>query len=268
MLDDGLLATAADGAEPVSMAFAIHQTPTIPSGMVASQGRVAHGFGRRRSTSPCEAGAATPPCRTTTSDPIPIACEMVGAFQAMVTRRVDVFDPAVVTVASIQAGTTSNVIPETAELYGTVRTVSEKARDAVIADIERVATGIASAHGATAEVEITRGYPVTVNHDDAAAFALETAGRLLGAEHAIEMPTPVMGAEDWSYVLQQVPRRHGVPRHPPARGGRPRRRPQPLQPHGARRGRHGGRHRHLRRRRPQVAGATTVMVPAIGSTST
>ena len=77
------------------------------------------------------------------SDPIPIACEMVGAFQSMVTRRVDVFDPAVVTVARIQAGTTSNVIPETAELYGTVRTVSEKARDAVLADIEQVAQGLA-----------------------------------------------------------------------------------------------------------------------------
>ena len=75
------------------------------------------------------------------SDPIPVACEMVGALQTMVTRRVDVFDPAVVTVARIQAGTTSNVIPETAELYGTVRTVSEKARDAVLADIEQVVAG-------------------------------------------------------------------------------------------------------------------------------
>jgi hippurate hydrolase len=140
-----------------------------------------------------------------TSDPIPIACEMVGAFQTMVTRRVDAFDPAVVTVARIQAGTTSNVIPETAELYGTVRTVSEKARDAVLADIERVARGLADAHGATAEITITRGYPVTVNDGDAATFALETATALFGEQKAIEMPTPVMGAEDWSYVLQQVP---------------------------------------------------------------
>ena len=130
---------------------------------------------------------------------------MVGAFQAMVTRRVDVFDPAVVTVARIQAGTTSNVIPETAELFGTVRTVSEKARDAVLADIERVASGLAAAHGATAEISIVRGYPVTVNDVDAARFALDTAGALLGEANAVEMPDPVMGAEDWSYVLQQVP---------------------------------------------------------------
>jgi len=204
MLDDGLLQQAADGAEPVSMAFAIHQSPTIPSGVIASKGQSllasADSF---LITVRGRGGHASMPHHTT--DPIPIACEMVGAFQAMVTRRVDVFDPAVVTVARIQAGTTSNVIPESAELFGTVRTVSEKARDAVLADIEQVARGVASAHGATAEIEIVRGYPVTVNDVDAAQFALDTAGALLGARSAIEMPNPVMGAEDWSYVLQQVP---------------------------------------------------------------
>ena len=168
MLADGLLATAADGAEPVSMAFAI-----------------------------------------------------VTALQAMVTRRVDVFDPAVVTVAKIRAGTTTNVIPETATLWGTIRTVSEKTRLAVMEDIERLAQGLATAHGATAEVELIHGYPVTVNHDAAAAFALDTARRVLGDHQAIEMPTPVMGAEDWSYVLQEVngamaflgTRPKGVPPH-------------------------------------------------------
>lgn len=204
MLEDGLLATAADGAEPVSMAFAIHQSPTIPSGVIATKGSSllasADSF---TITVRGRGGHASMPHHA--SDPIPIACEMVGAFQSMVTRRVDVFDPAVVTVARIQAGTTSNVIPETAELHGTVRTVSEKARDAVLADIEQVARGVASAHGAAAEIAIVRGYPVTVNDEDAAQFALATAGILLGERSAVEMPNPVMGAEDWSYVLQQVP---------------------------------------------------------------
>jgi len=204
MLDEGLLATAAAGAEPVSLAFAIHQSPSIPSGMIASKGAsLMASADTFLITVRGRGGHASMPHQT--SDPIPIACEMVGAFQSMVTRRVDVFDPAVVTVARIQAGTTSNVIPETAELYGTVRTVSEKARDAVLADIEQVAQGLAAAHGATAEIEVVRGYPVTVNDPDAAAFALATATDLLGAEHALEMPTPVMGAEDWSYVLQKVP---------------------------------------------------------------
>ncbi len=204
MLDDGLLATASLGAQPVTMAFALHQSPSIPSGMVTSKGQsLMASADTFLVTVRGKGGHASMPHHA--GDPIPIACEMVGAFQAMVTRRVDVFDPAVVTVARIQAGTTSNVIPETAELYGTVRTVSEKARDAVLADIERVARGIAAAHGATAEITIARGYPVTVNDTDAARFALDTAATLLGERNAVEMPTPIMGAEDWSYVLQQVP---------------------------------------------------------------
>jgi hippurate hydrolase len=138
-------------------------------------------------------------------DPVPIACEIVTAIQAMITRRVDVFDPAVVTVSKIRAGTTSNVIPEDAQLLGTIRTVSERTRTAVLDDLRRLAEGIAAAHGAEATVDIGFGYPVTVNDDDAAAFALDTARLLLGESAAIEMPTPVMGAEDWSYVLQQVP---------------------------------------------------------------
>ncbi len=204
MLDDGLLATASAGAQPVTMAFALHQSPSIPSGMVTSKGQsLMASADTFLVTVRGKGGHASMPHHA--GDPIPIACEMVGAFQAMVTRRVDVFDPAVVTVARIQAGTTSNVIPETAELYGTVRTVSERARDAVLADIERVARGIAAAHGATAEITIARGYPVTVNDTDAARFALDTAAALLGERNAVEMPTPIMGAEDWSYVLQQVP---------------------------------------------------------------
>lgn len=204
MLDEGLLATAGAGAAPVSMAFAIHQSPTIPSGLIASKGdSLMASSDTFLITVRGRGGHASMPHHT--SDPIPIACEMVGAFQAMVTRRVDVFDPAVVTVARIQAGTTSNVIPESAELFGTVRTVSERARDAVLADIEQVARGVASAHGATAEISVVRGYPVTVNDPGAARFALDTAATLFGADHSVEMPNPVMGAEDWSYVLQQVP---------------------------------------------------------------
>jgi hippurate hydrolase len=204
MLEDGLLATVGHGAEPVSMAFAIHQTPTIPSGMIATKGRaLLASADELEITVRGKGGHASMPHHA--GDPIPIACEIVTALQTMVTRRVDAFDPAVVTVAKIRAGSTTNVIPETATLWGTIRTVSESTRTAVMADIERLATGIASAHGATAEVELTHGYPVTVNHDAAAAFCLETAGLLLGEDATVEMPTPVMGAEDWSYVLQEVP---------------------------------------------------------------
>ena len=127
------------------------------------------------------------------------------ALQTMVTRRVHVFDPAVVTIAKIEAGTTRNVIPETAHLLGTVRTVSEPTRENVLAGVRRVAEGVAAAHGAEVEVEITRGYPVTVNDDRFARFVLDTARELLGPDGAQQANNPMMGAEDFSYVLQRVP---------------------------------------------------------------
>jgi len=204
MLDEGLLERAGAGAAPVSMAFAIHQSPTIPSGVIATKGHtIMASTDNFQITVRGRGGHASMPHHA--GDPIPTACEIVTALQAMVTRRVDAFDPAVVTVAKIRAGTTTNVIPETATLWGTIRTVSEKTRAAVREDIERTAVGIAAAHGASAEVELVAGYPVTVNDADAARFALATAAELFGAAAAVEIPTPVMGAEDWSYVLQAVP---------------------------------------------------------------
>src|SRR3546814_613915 len=142
MLEEGLLAKASDGADPVSMAFAIHQSPSIPSGMIASKGRsIMASADEFRITVRGRGGHASMPHQA--ADPIPIACEIVSSLQAMVTRRVDAFDPAVVTVAKIRAGTTTNVLPETATLWGTIRAVSERTRSAVMEGIERVATLLA-----------------------------------------------------------------------------------------------------------------------------
>jgi hippurate hydrolase len=138
-------------------------------------------------------------------DPIPIACEIVQAIQTMVTRRVDVFDPAVVTIAQIQGGTTNNIIPESVFLFGTIRTVSDERRVAVREGVRQVAEGIAAAHGATAEVDLEAGYPVTINDADYAAFVTDTARDLIGEDRVRELKSPIMGAEDFSYVLQQVP---------------------------------------------------------------
>jgi len=129
----------------------------------------------------------------------------VQAFQTLVTRRVHVFDPAVVTVAKIEAGTTRNVIPETASLLGTIRTVSEATRERVLDGVRRVAEGVAAAHGAEVAVELIRGYPVTVNDPDFAGFVLDTARELLGPEAVHATSHPIMASEDFSYVLQRVP---------------------------------------------------------------
>jgi hippurate hydrolase len=199
MLDEGLL----DGLD-VTRAFAIHQSPSLPAGLVATRGGpLLASADEFTVTVRGKGGHASMPHQA--NDPVPVACAMVGAFQTMVTRRVDVFDPAVVTVARVRAGSTHNVIPETAELLGTVRSTSERTRTLVHAELERIATKYAEAHDLTATFELVRGYPVTVNDHDAAAWVRDVAGRMIGEDLVVDMPAPVMGAEDWSYVLQVVP---------------------------------------------------------------
>lgn len=200
MIEEGLM----EGDRAPGAAFAIHITPTLPSGWLATKpGPFMASADVLRITVKGSGGHASMPHQAL--DPIPIACEIVGAVQAMVTRTVDAFDPAVVTIARIEAGTTNNVIPEVAHLTGTIRTVSEGTRSMVLDALRRLAEGIAGAHGAEASVDIEQGYPVTVNDDDFAAFALEVATDVVGEDRTRRMPTPVMGAEDFSYLLQRVP---------------------------------------------------------------
>jgi len=207
MLEEGLLDVppASDGsASPVDAAFALHITSALPSGWVSTRGGPAMAASDTvtvRITG--KGGHASEPHRAL--DPIPVACEIVTALQTMVTRSVDVFDPAVVTIGRISAGTTVNVIPETAEIEGTIRTTSERTRAKVHDGIRRVAEGVAAAHGCDCDVEVVLGYPVTTNDDAFAEFSLEVAADVAGADHTVRLPNPVMGAEDFSYVLQQVP---------------------------------------------------------------
>jgi hippurate hydrolase len=207
MLEEGLLdlPSRSDGsASPVSGAFALHVTSTLPTGVVTTKaGPIMASADRIEITVTGRGGHASEPFRAL--DPVPIACEMVQAMQTMVTRRIDVFDPAVVTVGSIHAGTTNNVIPETAQIVGTVRTVSEPTRARVRDGLRRLVENIAAAHGAEARLDIEPGYPVTVNSSDFAAFASSSARDLLGEDNVLTLPNPVMGAEDFSYVLQRVP---------------------------------------------------------------
>jgi metal-dependent amidase/aminoacylase/carboxypeptidase family protein len=117
-----------------------------------------------------------------------------------------VFDPGVLTVASIKAGTTTNVIPETAVILGTIRAVSEQTRKILLDGLARVAEHVAAAHGCTAEVtQLPESYPVTVNAEEGAERVLEVASSVLGEDRVIRGPEPLMGAEDWSFVLNKVP---------------------------------------------------------------
>jgi len=200
MIEEGLL----DGTAPPKGAFALHVTHRMTAGAIAARPGPAMASGDTlQIVVRGKGGHASAPHDCL--DPIPIACEIVQAFQTLVTRRVHVFDPAVVTVAKIEAGTTRNVIPDTATLLGTIRTVSEATRERVLDGVRRVAEGVAAAHGAEVAVELIRGYPVTVNDADFAGFVLDTARELLGPEAVHATSHPIMASEDFSYVLQRVP---------------------------------------------------------------
>jgi amidohydrolase len=208
MLDEGLLQVAphaVDGSEsPVTAAFAMHITSSSPLGYVATRvGPVMASSDTLHIVVRGRGGHASEPYRAL--DPIPIACEIVQALQTMVTRRIDVFDPTIVTVAKIVAGTTSNVIPETAEILGTIRAVSAKTRSRVHDGIRRVAEGVAAAHEADVDVEVTLGYPVTVNGEGFTDFSMGVAADVLGRDKVVRLPNPVMGAEDFSYVIERIP---------------------------------------------------------------
>jgi hippurate hydrolase len=207
MLDEGLLQVPArtDGSEsPITGAYALHITTNLPSGWIASKGgSIMASADQLIITVTGRGGHASQP--HSALDPIPIACEIVQALQTMVTRTVDVFDPAVVTVGRIVAGTRNNIIPETALVDGTMRAVSEQTRAKVRDGIRRVAEGVASAHDAQVSVEFIDGYPVTSNDPGSADFALGVAKELLGDQSVVRMPNPIMGAEDFSYVLNRIP---------------------------------------------------------------
>ena len=207
MLDEGMLdvPTLTDGtASPVTGAFAIHMTSALPTGWVSTRpGAVMASADVLRVTVTGRGGHASEPFRAL--DPVPVACEIVTALNSMITRSIDPFDPAVLTVARLVAGTTNNVIPETAMIEGTIRAVSERTRAKVHDGVKRVADGIAAAHGCGAEAVIEYGYPVTTNNDRFADFSLGLAREVAGTRATVELPHPVMGAEDFSYVLNEVP---------------------------------------------------------------
>jgi amidohydrolase len=139
------------------------------------------------------------------ADPIPAACEMVTALQTLVTRRFDVFDPVVITVGSFHAGTVNNVIPDEATFEATLRSFSHEAQRRLHNETVRLVESIGQAHGLTVEAEYLDSYPVTVNDAAEAEFARSTAADLFGADRAITPAQPLTGAEDFSYVLNEVP---------------------------------------------------------------
>jgi len=201
MIDEGVLDA---GGRPIERAFALHITSTETSGVIRSRAgamlAAADSFTVRVAG---RGGHGAMPADAL--DPMPAAAAMVGAIQTLVTRRISVFEPVVATVARVTAGTTSNIIPEVAELEGTIRSLSEASRAKMRAELPKMCQHIAAAYGCRADVKIKPGYPVTVNDDVIGPYVLDLASTVLGSRYAAPMPNPLMGAEDFSYVLQKVP---------------------------------------------------------------
>ena len=199
MIAEGLLDDPAPDA-----AFALHVFPNVPGGIVACRaGALLASADTIAATIRGRGGHAAMPHDAI--DPVPIACEAVLALQSHVARRTTFTDPAVLSITRIAGGTAHNVIPDQVELLGTLRTLSDKMREQMQAAFERIVTKIAEAHGATAEVRIDEGYPPTVNDPRAVDLVKRLAAEQFGGGAYHEVPAPIMGAEDFSYVLQKVP---------------------------------------------------------------
>ncbi|HET7762216.1 MAG TPA: M20 family metallopeptidase [Phycicoccus sp.] len=138
-------------------------------------------------------------------DPVPVACEVVLAFQTAVTRRFSIWDPVVLTVGRVAAGTKDNIIPDDAHVEATLRTFSREQRALAHEVVAQVADGVAAAHGMTADVVIENGYPVTVNDEAEFAFARGVVTDLFGAGRWADMVNPEAGSEDMAFVLEEVP---------------------------------------------------------------
>ncbi|GAA3206499.1 M20 family metallopeptidase [Nonomuraea helvata] len=202
MIGEGVLDAA--GARPVA-AYGMHVVSAmLPPGLFASRpGPIMAAADTFLVTVKGRGGHGSSPHRSL--DPIQAGCEMVTALQTMVTRGFDVFDPVVVTVGSFHGGSADNVIPDEARFEATVRTFSKDTRTKVKRRLVEVVRGIAAAHGLEVEASFGMGYPVTVNNESEAAFVGRTADELFGPGRYFVSPQPVMGSEDFSYVLEEVP---------------------------------------------------------------
>jgi hippurate hydrolase len=197
MIADGLLDPLPDAA------FALHIMPNYRHGVLAVRaGAMLAAADMLEIVVEGRGGHASMPHFS--RDPVPAACEIVTAIQTLVTRRFPASEAMVVTVTQLEAGHAHNVIPDRAVLKGTVRTLSPERRQAVRGALRTLAEGIATAHECQAEVTITEGFPPTLNDPRAAALFEAVATGLPGGAFE-RMEHPIMGAEDFSYVLEKVP---------------------------------------------------------------
>jgi hippurate hydrolase len=198
MIEDGLL----DIERPDS-AFALHIYPNARAGAIQTRpGALLASTDALNFTIRGAGGHAAMPHDA--MDPIPVAAEIVTALSVFIARQIPATDPAVLSITKIEAGSAYNIIPDEVQMIGTLRTLSQKTREKAREGLKRIAENIAIAHGCTADVRIDDGYPVTMC-DPRAVSLLKQISEDLEPGQWQPMPAPIMGGEDFSYVLREVP---------------------------------------------------------------
>ncbi|VAW21186.1 N-acetyl-L,L-diaminopimelate deacetylase [hydrothermal vent metagenome] len=199
MVDDGLMEKF-----NISEIFGMHNFPGIPAGQFAiREGGIMAATDEFTINIKGVGGHAAMPHLTV--DPILVATQLTNTLQSLVSRNVDPIQSAVVSVTQINAGKAFNIIPATARLNGTVRTLNEDVRALVETRMREMVENFAPAFGATAELIFKRGYPVTVNARDQTRFAVKIASEIVGADKVNDNTNPVMGGEDFSYMANARP---------------------------------------------------------------
>ena len=189
---------------PMSSVFGMHNMPGIPLGRFALKpGVMMAGYDRFEVTVKGAGGHAATPHKTI--DPIPVAATIILALQSIVSRNMDPAHSAVISVTQLNAGDTHNVIPETATLGATVRYLNQADRSAIETKVRDICTHIASAYGAEAEINYTRGYPPTINTNKETELCAGVLQEIFGRTNVDLAPEPMMGSEDFAYMLQEKP---------------------------------------------------------------
>ena len=201
MIEDGLFERF-----PVKGVYGLHNWPGLPIGQFAvARGPAMASADRLEIIVQGKGGHGAMPHLA--RDPIVAAAEIVLSLQTIVSRVIDPLEPAVLSITSIHAGEAFNVIPDTVEMRGTFRTLSDATADLIKTEIRRICDGVAAAHGMTVEVKPsrTKPYPTTVNHPRETDIAVAAMRAVVGAENVHDGIKPVMGAEDFAFMLNRVP---------------------------------------------------------------
>ena len=198
MIKDGLFKQF-----PMDAVYGMHNWPGLPvGGFALSSGPVMASSNEFHITIHGKGAHAALPHNGI--DPVPVACQMVQAFQTIITRNKKPVDAGVISVTMIHTGEATNVVPDSCEIQGTVRTFTYEVLDLIERRMQEIAQHTAAAFGATVDFKFKRNYPPTVNHPAETAFARRVLQDIVGPEGVLNQE-PTMGAEDFAYMLQEKP---------------------------------------------------------------